>query len=244
MRRFRAIIETHIEPEDHEVLWYWKGKLHYWGNDAWEPFLLVETDEIPYETEEDKSVSTVKEALDKLMYVIPEVALTLKEAGVYERGSTINQLNFSWNYNKEIKNQSLNYIVMPPSIREARLNIKVSTDTTFTLNGDDGTTECIDSASIRFVDYLYYGKSHEDPQKLKINPSNAELTVTTDENEHIWIFIPDTSGLTKIWHDNIESTDAFTHYPMVFHTDTGLDVRGVSYVSKHSGLGTVTLKIT
>lgn len=38
MRKFRAIVETPAEPQDHEVLWYWKGKLLYWGNDRWEPF--------------------------------------------------------------------------------------------------------------------------------------------------------------------------------------------------------------
>ena len=101
MRKFRAIVETNIEPEDHNVLWYWKGKLLYWGNDAWEPFLLVDAIEIPYKTEEDKSITTVQGALDKLLYVVPEViSFTLNEAGTYERGTIISTLNFSWDYNK------------------------------------------------------------------------------------------------------------------------------------------------
>lgn len=38
MRKFRAIVQTPIEPQDKEVLWYWKGELLYWNNYCWEPF--------------------------------------------------------------------------------------------------------------------------------------------------------------------------------------------------------------
>lgn len=246
MRKFRAIVETNIEPQDHNVLWYWKGKLLYWSNDAWEPFLLVDAIEIPYETEEDESITTVQGALDKLLYVVPEViSFTLNEAGTYERGTTISTLNFSWDYNKElIRGQRLDDMVIPTSVRKARLMKDIRTDTTFTLYGNDGTTQASATASIKFVDYLYYGKVEKSDEKFKLNPSDAEFTITAEEGEHIWMFIPNTSGLTKVWYNNIDSTDAFIHYPMVYHTDTGIKVAGTYYVSKHSGLGTITLKIT
>lgn len=38
IRKFRAIVQTPVEPQDHEVLWYWKGELLFWNNDGWEPF--------------------------------------------------------------------------------------------------------------------------------------------------------------------------------------------------------------
>ena len=118
MRKFRAIIETRIEPEDHEVLWYYRGKLLYWSNGAWRPFLRAL--DIPYETEEDKSITTVQGALDKLMYMAPKInSFILKQAGTYENGSTISTLDFSWNYNKKlIKEQKLDNIPIPPTIRE------------------------------------------------------------------------------------------------------------------------------
>lgn len=246
MRKFRAIIETHIEPEDHEVLWYYKGKLLYWGNEAWEPFLLVDAIEIPYKTEEDKSITTVQGALDKLLYVVPEItSFTLNEAGTYERGTVISELNFSWDYNKElIREQRLDSMIVPTSVREAILMRNVRTDTTFTLYSSDGTNQTSATTSIKFVDYIYYGKVENPDEKFKLKPSESEFTITSEDKEHIWIFIPNTSGLTKVWNDNVESTDAFIHYSMVYNTDTGLNVAGTYYVSKHSGLGTITLKIT
>lgn len=39
MRKFRAIVETNKEPEDHEVLWYYKKVLYYYHNDGWEKFV-------------------------------------------------------------------------------------------------------------------------------------------------------------------------------------------------------------
>lgn len=102
MRRFRAIIETHIEPEDHEVLWYNKGKLLYWGNDAWEPFILMNAEDIPYINKEDKHMDTVQGALDELLYVYPKItSFTLEQPNTYEKGSIVNTLDFSWSYNKE-----------------------------------------------------------------------------------------------------------------------------------------------
>lgn len=249
MRRFRAIIETHIEPEDHEVLWYYKGKLLYWGNNAWEPFLLVDTIEIPYSTEEDESISTVQEALDKLLYVYPKVSsFTLTQAGTYENGSVINTLDFSWSYNKElIRSQRLDDLEVPPSVRRAQLHRDITKNTTFTLYASDGTNTVSASASIKFVNYIYYGVIDTDSnsvQKGKFNPSVGGLTVTANAGEYIWIFLPDSSRFTKIWHNNVDSTDDFVREKINFHTNTGLNIPGTFYVSKNHSLNNVTLKFT
>lgn len=249
MRRFRAIIETHIEPEDHEVLWYYKGKLLYWGNEAWEPFLLVDAIEIPYETEEDESISTVQEALDKLLYVFPKISsFTLKQAGTYENGSTISTLDFSWSYNKKlIRAQKLDDIAIPPTIRQARLNRDIKVNSTFTLWGSDGTNAVTATASIRFVNYMYYGTQNAEGTSLKrskLNPSVGGLTVIANAGEYIWIFLPKSSGFTKIWHNNVDSTDDFVREETDFLTDTGLHIPGTFYVSKNHSLNSVTLKFT
>lgn len=38
IRKFRAIVQTQKEPQDHEVLWYWKGKTQFYDNGEWMPF--------------------------------------------------------------------------------------------------------------------------------------------------------------------------------------------------------------
>lgn len=249
MRRFRAIIETPTEPLDHEVLWYYKKKLLYWGNEAWEPFLLVDAIEIPYETEEDESITTIQGALDKLLYVMPKItSFTLKQAGTYENGAVISTLDFSWSYNKKlIREQRLDDFVMPPTIRQARLNRDIKSNTTFTLWGSDGTNSVSSTASIKFVNYLYYGVQDADGNSLrryKVNPSSAGLTVVANANEYIWIFIPKTAGFTKIWHNNVDSTDEFIKSDVNFKTDTNLSIAGTLYVSKNHSLNSVTLKFT
>ena len=249
MRRFRAIIETKVEPTDHEVLWYYKKKLLYWGNDTWEPFLQVDSIEIPYETEEDESITTVQGALDKLLYVVPKItSFTLSQAGTYESGTIISALDFSWSYNKKlIREQRLNNIAIPYSVRELKLTRDIKTNTTFTLWGSDGTNSVTSTTSIKFVDYIYYGTQDAEGNSLKrnkLNPSNAGLTVVANTGEYIWVFLPKTSGFTKIWHNNVDSTDDFIKENINFNTDTGLSIAGTLYVSKNHSLNSVTLKFT
>lgn len=274
MRRFRAIIETNTEPQDHEVLWYWKNKLLYWGNDAWEPFLTTDATEILYETEEGKYLS-VKEILDKLTeginktsedidkieedinkieedlaYVPLEItSFNLAEAGLHEFGSSINTLNFSWEYNKEIKKQSINGIEISPSVRSITLSEEISEPTDCVLRASDGTNEVEEHASINYVDCIYYGVRDDDgsPKKLGKLYDRESFTVDIEGERALWIFVPNliNPASLKIWHDNIDSTDSFRHnYVHTFTTDTGLTKQGTMYVTKLHVTGTVTMKVT
>lgn len=249
MKRFRAIVETSKEPEDKEVLWYYKNTLLYYSNGAWRNLLPIVASIIPYNTEEDSNVTTVQEALDKLLYVYPKItSFTLKQAGVYEKGTVFKQLNFSWSYNKSlIKEQKINDISLPLSIREYTSNENIDTDSVYILTASDGTNTISTITSIRFVDYIYFGTLYSNEEyvyKRKINPSIGGFTITAGAKEYLWIFIPKSSGLSKIWHNNVDSTDDFTTTEMTFNTDTGLSVEGTYYVSKNHSLNEVTLKFT
>lgn len=249
MRRFRAIVETPKEPEDHEVLWYYKGRLYYYGDNSWKDFLPIDSSSISYNTDEDETINNVKEALDKLLYVVPKITFfTLKQAGVYERGTIINPLNFSWNYNKKlIKSQKINSTILPSSIRSYTINKNIINDISYTLEATDGINKVSTITSIKFVDYIYYGVLYQDgdPQtKGKFNPSIGELTITANSQEYIWIFIPESSKLTKIWHNNVDSTEDFISTKISFNVDTGLSIKGTYYVSKNHSLNSVTLKFT
>lgn len=159
IRKFRAIVQTPKEPQDHEVLWYWKGKVLFWNNGEWQPFHLIDAAEVAYTSEEAEDVNTVHEALDKLLYVTPKInTFTLRQAGTYERGTTISTLDFSWSYNKKlIRKQRLDGIDLVPTIRQASIQKDIASNTSFTLWASDGTNEVTASTSIRFVDYIYYG---------------------------------------------------------------------------------------
>lgn len=247
MRKFRAIVQSNIEPQDHEVIWQWKGKLLYW-NDGWEPLHTLEASEISYEYEEAEGVENLAQAMDKLLYVVPKInSFVCRQSGTYENGVSINSQDFTWSYNKKlIRQQTLNGMKILPDVRSLHLETPVTKDTTFTLWASDNTNEVLASTSIKFVNYLYYGtsKEGEEIQRRKINPSTGGLTVTAGKDEYVWIFIPATARFTKIWHNNVDSTDDFIYEPKFFHTDTNLDIAGTFYVSKNHSLNEVILKFT
>lgn len=249
MRKFRAIVQTPKEPQDHEVLWYWKGKVLFWNNNGWEPFHLIDAAEVAYNSEEAEEVNSVQEALDKLLYVTPKINdFTLKQAGTHEAGIVINKLDFSWSYNKKlIRKQRLDGIDFPPTIRQATLEREIKSNTSFTLWASDGTNEVSSSTSIRFVNYIYYGVQNKDGESLrryKVNPAVAGINITAKADEYIWIFIPRSAGYTKLWHNNVDSTDDFVHKSATFLTDTDLSIAGTFYVSKNHSLNNVILKFT
>ena len=247
MRKFRAIVQSKLEPQDHEVIWQWKGKLLYWNN-GWEPLHTLEAEEIAYEYEEAEGIKNVEQALNKLLYVTPEVtSFRLRQAGTYERGSSVTPLDFEWEYNKKlIREQALNGQKFPPTVRTYYNIEPINTDTTFNLWASDGTNEVTATTSIKFVDYIYYGasKSGEQTQRLKINPSTRDFTITAREGEYIWIFIPSTVELNRIWHNGVDATSDFQHIRTSFKTDTNLMVNGTMYISKNHSLNEVILKLT
>lgn len=48
MRKFRGIIQSKLEPQDKEILWYYKDKLLYYNNGVWEPFVTAGPDAIEF----------------------------------------------------------------------------------------------------------------------------------------------------------------------------------------------------
>lgn len=249
MRRFRAIVESKLEPQDKEVLWYYKHKLLYWGNDTWEPFLIVDAFEVPYKTEEDKSIATVEDALDKLLYVKPEIVeFNIDKAGFQELGSSISPIVVSWKYNKDqkfITSQIFNGQSIPNDISRIEFTSDISEDIHFSLVASDGITDMFSELSIRFVNFIYWGTlTDTETQRYKQSFLTQELEINAAEGEHVWVFIPETSGLTTIWHNNINVTEDFEKQEVSFMVDTNLQVPGTYYKSKWDNLGKLTLKLT
>lgn len=129
MRKFRAIVEINKEPEDKEVLWFYKKELYYFVNGNWEKFISNASldnlnkeeilnivneaindrigdfsptaEKVSYSNNDYPNITNVKEALDELLYIEPKIiSFSIKEAGVYEKGNVLNSLNFSYEVNK------------------------------------------------------------------------------------------------------------------------------------------------
>ena len=76
IRKFRAIVQSNVEPEDHEVIWLVKSKLLYWDN-GWEILCTLDISDIIYEHGSLKEVKNVKQALDTIIENIGDLRETV-----------------------------------------------------------------------------------------------------------------------------------------------------------------------
>lgn len=102
---------------------------------------------------------TVAAALDKLLYVAPTVSIL--GGGNYEIGYTKETTNLTWTWNKTIRTQSLNQGIgdLEPSVRNYTYNTPITSNTTFTITGSDGTQSKSASTSVNFLPKRYWGVS-------------------------------------------------------------------------------------
>ena len=67
IRKLRGIVQSNIEPKDHEVMWQYKGRLYYYNNGDWELLDTPTPSDIEYESPEDGKTYTLQEILNKLV---------------------------------------------------------------------------------------------------------------------------------------------------------------------------------
>ena len=82
IRKLRGIVQSNIEPKDHEVIWQYKGRLYYYNNGDWELLDTPTPSDIEYESPEDGKTYTLQEILNKLVQeqkdpiVVPQVTIS------------------------------------------------------------------------------------------------------------------------------------------------------------------------
>lgn len=79
IRRFRAIIQTNKEPEDHEVIWKNGHKLLYWNN-GWRPIYEFEASEIIYESKDTGEEISLEDAVNEVKDSVANIKITAEQA--------------------------------------------------------------------------------------------------------------------------------------------------------------------
>lgn len=79
IRRFRAIIQTDKEPEDHEVIWKKGHKLLYWNN-GWKPIYEFEASEIIYESKDTGEEISLEDAVNEVKDSVANIKITAEQA--------------------------------------------------------------------------------------------------------------------------------------------------------------------
>ena len=117
--------------------------------------------------------NNAQEIFDFLLYIPLEITSFVPATSVYEIGTTIVSLGFTWTLSKsEIISQALTGVHLPIVLgiveRGATVNFSpaLGVSSTFTLTVDDNTTVAVSTANINFYNGIYYGNS---PLPISIN---------------------------------------------------------------------------
>ena len=134
-----------------------------------------EASDIAYTNDQYPSMHTLQDAMDKLLYITPSVSIS--GGGQYEIGSTRATTTLNWTWNKTIQSQSLNHGIgsLDPALRTYTYSTAITSDTTFTITGTDGTTSKSANTSVTFLPKRYWGVS------AKTSLTDAEIIALSSE---------------------------------------------------------------
>lgn len=131
--------------------------------------------DVAYTNSEYPAMRNLQDAMDKLLYVAPTVSIS--GGGNYEIGSTRATTVLTWVWNKTIVSQSLNQGIgsLDLALRTYTYDTPISTNTTFTITGTDGTTQKSASTTVNFMPKRYWGVS------AKTSLTNEEIIALSSE---------------------------------------------------------------
>lgn len=161
-------------------------------------------DDIIYINEDYPDVKTLRDALDLLLYKDLSITITISPQ-IAEKGDSVTSVVVTWNYNKEVKNQTLYSSDYPGGIsidsdaRNLTVSQPITENRTFKISGTDGKKTVEGSVSIVFYAGIYYGSGIDQPEMSAISKTlrgNRNCTITTNAGtgQYIWIFLPQEYG--------------------------------------------------
>lgn len=158
---------------------------------------------IPYSTANDNNILTVKDALDKLLYVDLSISLNSNVSTTLEKGRVIDSITFNWSYNKKVVSQIFNNETLNIDVRTYAYNSPLSSNKTFTLTANDGTKRFSRNISFSFLNGRYWGVSNSTSydsgfinglSKELSSSRNKTFTVNCGADQHIFYCIPSSFG--------------------------------------------------
>lgn len=162
---FNGLDSSNSESCKYEILINLDGTIIEGNSNVSLKILSVDTDDVTADQVEyiNGDIKTVKEALDQLLYISPDIT-SFTGGGTYEKGSVINNVNLSWTLNKGITSQSINQGIGDLDISLRKYDISeanLTEDTTYTLTVSDGKNSDSASTSVLFRQKGYWGVSTE-----------------------------------------------------------------------------------
>lgn len=144
-----------------------------------------------------------QKALDELLYKDLVINLSANKSTTLEKGTIINEVVFTWNYNKDIISQSFNGSVLESNLRSFTYNSEFSSNKTFSLKANDGKKDFTKSISFSFLNGRYWGVSNGTTydsdfirglSKELSSGKGKTFTVNCGQDQHIYYCIPTNFG--------------------------------------------------
>lgn len=202
----------------------------------------------PYTNSDNPSISTVGEALDQLLYKELTIQSTVTP-NIAEIGETVPEVKFSWKYNKNVTQQSLDGTDIGLNIREVALQDVTST-TSKSLQAFDGKNTKKVLMSITFKLASYYGVSESTPTNSEEIISRftrdlnfykgSSVTITAQDNQYIYLMLPKSMGQVQFYVGGFEGGFQIVN-PNFQFTKNGVTNSYILYKSDNPGLGTTTI---
>lgn len=164
------------------------------------------------------AIETVKDALDKLLFV--PMAVSMAGGSTVERGRVIDGVSLTWTINKGISAQSLSGPSAPAigtADRAALINVLLSSDSTWSVQATsaDGSETKTASTSLLFRSRRHWGTASledlDDTELLallsgEISTSRLQTRTFTCADEYIWFAWPAEAGVPDFWVGGLRST--------------------------------------
>lgn len=197
---------------------------------------------------------TVKDALDKILYVEPVITEFRNNIGTVEIGSIIDTVELTWSINKDVISQSLtNVESLDPSVRNYSFTgLNLTNNKQWTLTIDDGQNTANKTTGVYFKNGRYWGVSSSTVYdnsliqsfagKELIESINTTFTVTAGPGEHIYYAYPARLGEATFYVGGFEG--GFDLVATIdFTNSNGYTEPYRIYKSQNANLGTTTVEV-
>lgn len=125
----------------------------------------------------NEGYDNAQQIFDALLYV-PLTITGFSGGGTFEIGSTVNTVNLTWSYNKDVTSQSINQGIgaLPTGDRAYNITgLGLTSNRTWTLSATDGTTPRTANTTVSFLPKRYWGPWEDDA------PDNTDILTLSQE---------------------------------------------------------------
>lgn len=205
-------------------------------------------------TFQNATYTTVESALNKLLYVPLAVTSFTNSVPSAEIGSSINSLVLTWAYSADVIAQSISNIgaTLSATARTYTYSTPITTNRTFTLIGNDGTTNASASTSVAFYSKRHWGVSENDTLSdaqirglsgSEFVTTRATSKVVSAANQYLYIAYPASLGEATININGLLNT-AFVLVTRGYSNYYGYESQYHIYRSQYKLTGTYQIAIT